>query len=425
MPNSRTTSPHRLSDAAKDTNLFIGMTGVRHAYPPRLPLTGLRCRQHPIMTSHFSYRVGGGLAWNDPTYIGRQADRDLLDALQHGHFAYVLGPRQVGKSSLRIQTRHRLTQLGYQCVTIHANQLTDSLQNDDAASWQMGLICAIWEGLYSTYSDGFLQWVQATAGLSGAAEGASSQLERLENFVQAFLVTALEKASVVILIDEVDALLDSPFAYDFFSWVERCHGRRVMEPAFRNLNFAVFGTAISDDFPCYKSLFSLGCRIDIAPFTLVETYALNQGFEGKVDEPTMLVKSIYRWAQGQPFLTQKLCRILRDLLNSLIQTDCAPLALSMKTIDHWVDESVRSHIIQDWPTQDDPVHLRAIGDRLTRSPNRKALLTLYKRVLLDSPPVPACASYTQAELLLSGIVIVQGHHLAIANNIYRHVFALK
>ena len=386
---------------------------------------GLQGRQPFNMTPHFSYRVGGSLAWNDPTYVGRQADRDLIGALQQGDFAYVLGPRQIGKSSLRIQTRHRLTQLGHRCVTIHANQLTDSLQAGSDAPWHMGLICAIWEGLYSSYSGEFLRWVQSTASLDEASDGASSRLERLENFVQTFLIEALEKASVVIFIDEVDALLDSPFAYDFFAWIERCYGRRVTEPAFRNLNFAVFGTAVADDFPCYKSLFATGCDVAIGPFTLVETYDLYQGFEGKLDEPTMLLKSIYRWAKGQPFLTQKLCQLLRDLLDSLIQTDCAPLALSTGTINHWVDESVRSHIIQDWPDKDEPVHLRAIRDRINQSPNRKALLTLYKQVLLSSPVPFRDRSYTQAELLLSGLVVVQSGRLAIANNIYHQVFALK
>src|SRR5207244_3571480 len=45
------------------------------------------------------YRTGGTLPPETPSYVPRQADGDLFDALSRGEFCYVLTSRQMGKSS--------------------------------------------------------------------------------------------------------------------------------------------------------------------------------------------------------------------------------------------------------------------------------------------------------------------------------------
>jgi hypothetical protein len=46
------------------------------------------------------YVSGGTLRPDAPSYVERQADSDLFQALQHGEFCYALTSRQMGKSSL-------------------------------------------------------------------------------------------------------------------------------------------------------------------------------------------------------------------------------------------------------------------------------------------------------------------------------------
>ncbi|MGB3513631.1 MAG: hypothetical protein WBA93_31385, partial [Microcoleaceae cyanobacterium] len=73
---------------------------------------------NPEPNSTYSYQVGGSLPVDAPTYIKRQADDQLFDGLMAGEFCYVLNSRQMGKSSLRVQTMQRLDASGIICAAI-------------------------------------------------------------------------------------------------------------------------------------------------------------------------------------------------------------------------------------------------------------------------------------------------------------------
>src|SRR5207244_8582250 len=83
------------------------------------------------------YVTGGTLRHDTPSYVERQADKDLYEGLQRGEFCYVLTSRQMGKSSLMVRTAARLREEGVQVAVL---DLTAIGQNLSPEQWYGGLL---------------------------------------------------------------------------------------------------------------------------------------------------------------------------------------------------------------------------------------------------------------------------------------------
>ncbi|MEO1353993.1 MAG: CHASE2 domain-containing protein, partial [Cyanobacteria bacterium J06635_15] len=353
----------------------------------------------------YPYQIGGSLSVDAPCYVERPADTMLYEALLAGEFCYVLNARQMGKSSLLVRTKQRLEEKGIRCVALDLTGIGGL--NTTPEQWYKGLFVQICLGLKLLKKIKFKVWWQDHADLPLA--------QRIILFIRDILLTYIPDQPIVIFIDEIDTVLGLPFpGDDFFDLIRFCFNQRSVDSQFTRITFALFGVAnpatlIQDP---RRTPFNIGRAIPLTGFSLSQTDPLMGGLPLPHDIAFESLSAILTWTGGQPFLTHKLCQIVR---NYFAANPCQP-------ISDVVAKLVQSNIIENWQTQDNPEHLSTIANRILSNPQTAGrLLGIYQRILASNV-VKFDHSPEHIELLLSGIVINQDETLQIKNRIYESVF---
>ncbi|MBO3461221.1 AAA-like domain-containing protein [Aetokthonos hydrillicola Thurmond2011] len=350
---------------------------------------------------HDQYIFSGSLPENASTYVKREADDELYEALLQNKFCYVLNSRQSGKSSLRVRTMSRLSEAGVECASIDLSSI--NIQSATEENWYADLIVKLIDSFALDVD--FKDWWEENQ--------LNSPLLKFGDFLSKMLLTEISE-NIVIFIDEIDSVLSLNFKTDdFFTFIRSCYNQRVDNPEYNRLTFCLLGVASPSNLieDKQRTPFNIGKAISLKGFQIHEAEPLVRGLEGIFPNPQAVMKEILYWTGGQPFLTQKLCQFMVE--ESLQDNPCS------------VEEVVRSRIIENWESLDEPEHLRTIRARILRDEERAGyLLELYQQVRLaeEQSEITADDTLEQSELQLSGLVVKQENKLRVYNAIYQEIF---
>ncbi len=343
------------------------------------------------------YVTGGTLPVDAGSYVPREADDELYETLLSRQFCYILTSRQVGKSSLMVRAAVRLREAG---VGVAVTDLTAFGQNLDPEQWYGGLLSRIGQQLdledeLEDFWDDhesmgpLLRWVEAIRAV----------------------VLAERESPVVIFVDEIDVVRSLGFSTDeFFAAIRECHNRRAAEPEMARLTFCLIGVATPTDLIEDTRLtpFNIGTRIELADLTEEDAAPLAEGMGGGGDVGRRLLKRVFHWTNGHPYLTQKLC--------------AAVAAAGGVTTNADVDRVCEDRFLSD-RARDMDDNLVYVRERMLRSEvDRAALLDTYAKLYAGKHVRFDDGDRIVTVLFLSGITSGRNGQLHMRNRIYDRVF---
>ena len=228
-----------------------------------------------------------------PFYIERDADRDCKLYFRQGRAVtvFIKGPGQVGKSSL-IQRINHLVKAEQDVAIAYVNlgrfesRLLGSLE-----SFLIEFCRQIGDAL--NISDGIDQYWSMRRGAA---------LAKCSRYMTDHILSGVSKP-LILAIDEIENLLDTPFGNNFFGMLRTWHNDRAQDQKFQQLS--LFLSSSTEPHLLINNLnqspFNVAQPIELHDFTVDEVRELNRRYTKLLNEEEIMM--LMDLLNGHPFLT--------------------------------------------------------------------------------------------------------------------------
>ncbi len=225
-------------------------------------------------------------------YVERPVDAVALETIaQSGVTLTIKGPRQMGKSSLLLRTIEAARDAGKQVVFLDF-QLFDQAALQDADTFYRQFCYCLTDEL--NLDDEVEQYWARPLG----------NPQRCTRYVERHILKQIQEP-IVLAMDEVERMFDTPFRNDFFSMLRSWHNQRAMKPLWKRLDLALVTSTepyqlIAD---LNQSPFNVGQVLRLEDFSPEQVVALNLAH----GEPFGAgeVQKLIGLLNGHPYLTRR------------------------------------------------------------------------------------------------------------------------
>lgn len=303
------------------------------------------------------FKIGGPLRYKRNFYIQRQAEQELCSALKQGESCCIAGPSQLGKTSLLRRVEAKLRDDNISCIYLSLDEIGQAPEEQ-------------WFYTFSYLIRTRVGNMEQDATLLFPMQKCLHQFNQL-------LETAI--TPIVILIDEVNAILELEFSDEFFSMIYEIYKKYN-----QRIIFCLAGIF------SFKTPFKI---ISLNDFTLTETNVFAPGLQNVPGDTEAWLQAIYYWTAGHPYMTQRLCYELSLQAKSLAKSE-HPALIIQHLVDHCFFNKIDFSVA--YPNR----RLREIKD----TDFLRQILSLYSRIVdgevIDAQP----SDPAQMQLYLTGLI---------------------
>lgn len=367
------------------------------------------------------YYLAGEMPLDVECYVERAIDRELLDFFIEVHdlrLAFILAPRQMGKTSLIRKFKKRINE---QKIAVYVEidfQAHGSVKSE--------------ENLYNNLLKHIVE--QSTQGIEdeNLNKKIDSIMESKKQISSALkfqdclkhILEFIDNKKIIIFIDEVQYLLDWGLQNIFFSMMRGIAQRD--ENLWNNLKFVLVGVMNPNDLITSSGqIFNKYQLFEMTNISNCEP--LWKGLLEVTSSPAQaakVVEVILGFTGGKPYLTQYFCEsILREGQNKKLDLN------NQSNFEQSLKDIFNKKIIPELMEKDPQHHIKSIRNRFLLSERnlreKIKALTLYQQLLTNPTPIHWNESYEQKELIISGLAIRDGKTINIACPIYSGIFDIK